>query len=70
MVQFTIPEINIICIFAGDSKAETIANIMDGIPHFSHDKNMIDIAEQSIIKLDTLTETEYENMNFNENFTI
>ena len=69
MNNFTIPEVNIICIYAGDSKAETIANIMDGIPHFSDDKAMVDIAEQSILKLDTLTDDEYEGMNFKENFT-
>jgi len=67
-VKFTIPESNIIRIYAGDTKAETIANIMGGIPHFSADKELVAIAEQAILKLDDITETEYEQFSFNEVF--
>jgi len=68
MGKFTVPEINFICIFIGDTKKETISNIMDGIPHLN-EKEIIEIAETSITKLDEITESEFEEMNFNDNFT-
>jgi len=68
MEKFTIPEINFICIFAGKTKKETISNIMDGIPSM-YEKELVEVAEQSIIKLDDITESEFEEMNFTENFT-
>jgi len=69
MGKFTVPEINFISIFLGESKTETIANIMESIPNWSGETELIEIAEQSIIKLDEITETEFEAINFNENFT-
>jgi len=66
--KFTISEVNIICIFIGDSKAETITNIMSAIPDF-REREMVKIAESAITKLDTITETEFADYNFNENFT-
>lgn len=68
MGKFTTPEVNFICIFAGNTKAETISNIMSGIPSI-YEPEMVEIAEQSIIKLDDITESEFEEMNFTENFT-
>jgi hypothetical protein len=41
---------------------------MDGIPHLN-EKEIIEIAETSITKLDEITESEFEEMNFNDNFT-
>jgi len=67
MKKFTVPEINFICIYAGDSKKETISNIMDGIPSI-YDKELLEVAEKSIIKLDEITESEFEEMNFTEIF--
>jgi len=69
MNKFTVPEINFISIFLGDSKTETVANIMEGIPNFNGETELIEIAEQSIMKLDGITQTEFEAVNFNENFT-
>jgi phage terminase Nu1 subunit (DNA packaging protein) len=68
MVEFTVSEINFICIYVGDTKEETIANIMDSIPNL-YEKELVEIAEQSIIKLDTLTESEFAQANFVECFT-
>jgi phage terminase Nu1 subunit (DNA packaging protein) len=67
MEKFTIPEVNFICIFAGETKAETISNIMDGIPSMD-EAELVEIAEQSIIKLDEITESEFDEMNFTEHF--
>jgi len=70
MDKFTVSEVNIICIYAGDTKEETIVNIMDSIPDFfDYDKELAEVAEQSIIKLETLTEAEFAEMNFIECFT-
>lgn len=68
MMNFTAPEINFICIFAGDTKAETIENIMDDIPNLP-DRELKALAEQSIIKLDRITKAEFTEMNFSEQFS-
>jgi hypothetical protein len=68
MEKFTVPETNLISIYAGETKKETISNIIDGIQSMD-DSELIDIAEQSIIKLDDITQTEFEAYNFKENFT-
>ena len=68
MNKFTISEINIICIYQGDTKADTIDNIMSAIPDF-REREMVEIAESAITKLDTITEMEFADYNFNESFT-
>jgi len=68
MDKFTVSEVNLINIFAGNSVAETISNILTAIPDFD-ENDMIAEAEQAIIKLDKLSDSEFFNMNFAENFT-
>jgi hypothetical protein len=53
----------------GNSKAETIMNIMDGIQYMS-DSDLAEVAEQAIAGLDGITESEFDDMNFNDNFTV
>ena len=68
MNKFTVSEVNLICIFVGNTVMETIQNITTAIPDFTENE-MVEIAEQSINKLNTLTESEFIGMNFMENFT-
>jgi len=67
MMNFTIPETNLICIYAGSSKAKTIENIMDSIPHYTERDHVI-LAETVIEKLDQITEDEFTEYDFVERF--
>ena len=68
MLKFTIPEINFICIYADESKEKTIDNIIVAIPDFT-EREFIGIAESVIDKLDIITEDEFTEHNFSEQFT-
>ena len=59
-IHFTVPETNIIAMYRRATKSQTIENIMDNIPLFD-DAEMKEIAENVIIKLDKITDGEFEN---------
>ena len=59
-MDFTVPEVNIICIFKGETKAQTIENIMFSLEHMTEpDKELKAEMEDVIVKLDKITETEF-----------
>jgi phage terminase Nu1 subunit (DNA packaging protein) len=68
MSKFSVPEINLICIFAAQTKAKTIENIMDSIPDFT-ERELVELAEEVIIKLDKITEDEFTEHEFSEQFS-
>jgi hypothetical protein len=68
MIKFSIPEINFACIYAGESKHETIDNIIYAIPHIT-EPDMISLAECVIDKIGMLTDEQYAEHNFTEQFT-
>jgi hypothetical protein len=57
-IDFTVSEVNIICIYKADTKSQTIENIMDVIGHL-RDNELIAELEAVIVKLDEITETEF-----------
>lgn len=67
MIDFTIPEINLICIYADKDKESTICNIMDAIPDFT-DKELTELAEGVIVKLDDMCESDFSDYNLLEQF--
>jgi hypothetical protein len=67
MSEFTVPEINFICIFADKNKEKTIDNIMKAIPDFTENE-MTEIAENVIVKLDTICESDFLQINFTDEF--
>ena len=67
MIKFDVIEINFICIYAGKTKSETIDNIIEAVPDFT-DREFIGIAERVIDKLDLITESEFAEHNFSEQF--
>ena len=66
-MNFTVEEINFICIALGKTRAETVSNIFEMLPDI-HDFDMKTIAERVIGKLEGITNEEYAEFNFSENF--
>jgi len=59
----SVPEINIVNMFTGETKADTIINIMGAVPHIT-DKEMKNLMEQTIITLDKMPDSEYDDCVF------
>ena len=66
-MSFTVEEINFICIALGKTREETVSNIFEMLPDI-HDADMKTIAERVIGKLEKITDEEYVEFNFSENF--
>ena len=67
-MSFTVEEINLICVAIGDTKDDTINNLFEMIPDMNDD-DMITIAERVVGKLDGMTEQEFRERNFKEEFS-
>jgi len=67
-MSFTVEEINLICIALGDTKDDTINNFFEMIPDMNDD-DMVAIAERVVGKLDGMTEQEFHERNFKEDFS-
>ena len=67
-MSFTVGEINLICVAIGDTKDDTINNLFEMIPDMNDD-DMVAIAERVIGKLDGMTEQEFRERNFKEEFS-
>ncbi len=67
-MSFTVEEINLICIALGNTKDDTINNLFEMIPDMNDD-DMITIAERVVGKLDGMTEQEFSERNFKEDFS-
>ena len=67
-MSFTVEEINLICVAIGDTKDDTINNLFEMIPDMSDD-DMVAIAERVVGKLDGITEQEFRERNFKEDFS-
>jgi hypothetical protein len=63
MLNFTAEETNLIAIYKADTLAATVASIEEIYEHIL-DEDIITIAESSVRKLSTLTETEFSEMSF------
>ena len=67
-MSFTVEETNLICVAIGDTKDDTINNLFEMIPDMNDD-DMVAIAERVIGKLDGMTEQEFRERNFKEEFS-
>lgn len=63
-----IEEINLIYVALGDTKDETINNLFEMIPDMN-DADMVSLAERVVGKLDGITEQEFTEHNFKEDFS-
>ena len=66
-MSFTVEEINFICIALGKTRKETVSNIFEMLSDI-HDSDMKIIAERVIGKLEKITDEEYAEFNFLDNF--
>ena len=66
-MEFSVAEINFICIVKGDNRKDTINNIFDVLPDLE-DKEMIEIAETVIGKLESISDSEYVEFAFEDNY--
>ena len=60
--RFTIPEENLICIYAANSRTEVIGNIQSGFPYM--DGDMRRLADAVIRKLHRMTDSDFSQMQF------
>ncbi len=67
-MNFTVEEINLICVALGDTKEDTINNIFEMIPDMDDD-DMVSVAERVVGKLDGMAEQEFTERNFKEDFS-
>ena len=59
--QFTVEESNLICIFAGESRAEVIEDINRALPYLD-DKDMEELSHKVLDKLKNMTDEEFANL--------
>lgn len=67
-MELSVAEINFICIVKGNNREDTINNIFDVLPDIT-DKEMIEIAETVISKLDSISDNEYDRLALEDNYT-
>ena len=67
-MSFTVEQINLICVAIGDTKDDTINNLFEMIPDMN-DNDMVAIAERVVGTLDGMTEQEFRERNFKEDFS-
>ena len=56
--QFTVEEINLICIFDTESKAALSQELLDAIPHFD-EPELVELAENLLHRLDKMDDAEF-----------
>ena len=66
-MEFSVAEINFICIVKGDNREDTINNIFDVLSDLE-DKEMTQIAETVIGKLESISDSEYDEFDFEDNY--
>ena len=66
-MDYTVEEMNFLCIVRGLDREDTINNIFETIPDIEDDE-MKKLAEVLIGKLDIMTEAEFRDISFDETF--
>ena len=67
MMEFTVEEMNFLCIFKGTDRDETIKNVRRVSP-FIGDFDMLQIGKNLLGKLESLTEEAYNELSFDAAF--
>ena len=63
--NFTVEEVNLICIFAGESRSEVIEDIERALPYLD-DPDMVELSNRVIGKLRGMTDEEFEELELAE----
>ena len=66
-MDYTVEEMNFLCIVRGLDREDTLNNIFETIPDIE-DEEMKKLAEVLIGKLDIMTEAEFRDISFEETF--
>lgn len=66
-MDFTVEEMNFLCIVRGLDREDTINNIFETIPDIE-DEEIKKLAERLIGKLDIMSEAEFRDISFEETF--
>ena len=61
--QFTVEESNLICIFAGENRAEVIEDINKALPYLD-DEDMVELSRRVLYKLQNMTDEEFAVLSF------
>ena len=59
--NFTVEEVNLICIYAGESRGEVIEDIERALPYLE-DPDMVELSNRIIEKLRNMTDEEFEQL--------
>ena len=59
--NFTVEEVNLICIYAGESRSEVIEDIERALPYLD-DPDMVELSNRIIEKLRNMTDGEFERL--------
>ena len=59
--NFTVEEVNLICIFAGESRSEVIEDIERALPYID-DTDMAELSNRIIEKLRNMADEEFERL--------
>lgn len=57
--NFTVEEVNLICIYSGESRSEVIEDIERDLPYLD-DSDMVELSNRIIKKLRNMTDEEFE----------
>ena len=63
--NFTVEEINLICIFAGESRNEVIEDMERALPYLE-DTDMEELSHRVIVKLQNMADEEFEQLELTE----
>ena len=59
--NFTVEEVNLICVFAGESRSEVMEDIERALPYLD-DTDMAELSNRVIEKLRSMTDEEFEKL--------
>lgn len=59
--NFTVEEINLVCIYAGESRGEVIEDIERALPYLD-DTDMVELSNRIIEKLQNMTDEEFKQL--------
>lgn len=59
--NFTVEEVNLICVFAGESRSEVIEDMQSALPYLD-DADMEELSNRTIGKLQNMTNEEFEQL--------
>lgn len=67
MKDFTVEELNFLCILRGIDRKDTISNIVEATPYIADD-DVRKIGERLLVTLEAMTDAEYNDISFDETF--